>query len=421
VTAAKNHRRPFALVAAFAALLLITGCRTAATWKLSDPQPAVARLAAGGSIRAEADALVQPLLARGELFGLVVGVVTPDGAMQSFSYGQSGRTGDTNAPSGEDLFQVGSLSKLFTETLFVQLEADGVLHDDDTVRELFPAHLPVSEAAGRLTLHQLATHTAGLPREPTTLAQFGSMWRYFATGQNIYAHLTVPYAQDYLRHAHPQPKSPPKFLYSNLGAGLLAYLISEKTGRPATELIEEKICRPLALSNSVFFLNPEQQTHLALGHVGDQACWKFADTPLPAWDYGDLLRPIGGMYASVNDLLRFARANLGLTPTPLAAALAATQRPQIQTARGAEALGWVIEYYGPERRALTFKYGMSAGYCAYIGMDLNAHVAVVALANKFSWDEKVGHNLLLRLALAHDRQRRANPLPTSPAPANIRP
>jgi hypothetical protein len=69
---------------------------------------------------------------------------------------------------------------------------------------------------------------------------------------------------------------------------------------------------------------------------------------------------------------------------------------------GGEALGWIINYFDDGRRVLTFKDGMVAGYCAYIGLDLDAHVAVVVLSNKFSWDEKVGHNLLLRLANASD-------------------
>ena len=43
---------------------------------------------------------------------------------------------------------------------------------------------------------------------------------------------------------------------------------------------------------------------------------------------------------------------------------------------------------------------MASGYRAYVGLDLDARVAVVVLSNKFSWDEKVGHNLLLRLAEA---------------------
>jgi hypothetical protein len=39
-----------------------------------------------------------------------------------------------------------------------------------------------------------------------------------------------------------------------------------------------------------------------------------------------------------------------------------------------------------------------SGYCGFIGLDLDTHVAVVVLANKFNWDEKVGMNLLLRIS-----------------------
>jgi CubicO group peptidase (beta-lactamase class C family) len=177
-------------------------------------------------------------------------------------------------------------------------------------------------------------------------------------------------------------------------------LITEKTGRPATDLIEEKICRPLRMNGSVFSLTPEQQSRLAVGHVGNQACWKPANCPLPPWDMGDLLQPIAGMYSSMNDMLVFARANLGMLHLPVESALAATHREQIQTARGGEALGWMINTFDTGRCVLTFKDGMVSGYCAYIGLDLDAHVAVVVLSNKFSWDEKVGQNLLLRLAEA---------------------
>jgi CubicO group peptidase (beta-lactamase class C family) len=394
-------RRP-AVIGGAAMLIIIalmgTGCRTAATRQITNPAPAIARLRAGGGIHAEADALVKPLLASGEVFGMIVGVVTPDGATQSFSYGRSGRTGDTNAPGPDDLFQIGSVSKLFTETLLLQLEAEGKLCDDDTVRGILPTNLVVSAEAGRLTVHQLATHTGGLPREPMTLSQLGSFLDYLVTGHDLYEHLTIPYLLDYLRHAKPRPKTPPEFVYSNLGAGLLAYLITEKTGRPATDLIEEKICQPLHMNNSVFFLNPEQQSRLAVGHVGNQACWKPGNHPLPPWDMGDLLRPVAGMYSSMNDLLIFARANLGMLHLPVESALAATHRQQIRTARGGEALGWIINDFDDGRRVLTFKDGMVAGYCAYIGLDLDARAAVVVLSNKFSWDEKVGQNLLLRLA-----------------------
>ena len=377
-----------------------TGCRTSARRLVSDPAPAVSRLAAGGSIRAETDALVQPLLVNGEISGLAVGVVMPDGSTQSFFYGQTGQAGNHNPPDADSLFQIGSLSKLFTETLLVQLIDEGRLHWEDTVRECLPTNIVVSAEAGRLTLYELATHTAGLPREPMTLTQLGSLLRYFVTGHNLYGHLTVAYMQSYLRHNHPRPQAPPEFVYSNLGAGLLAYLIEQKTGTPTTALIEEKICRPLGMTNSTFALTEAQQLRLTVGHAGQHACWKRHSATLPAWDMGDLLTPVAGMYSSLNDLLLFARANLGQTHPAVAAALRQTQVVQIKTERGGEALGWIVSPLAAPPRTFTFKDGMVSGYCAFIGIDPKTQVAVVVLSNTFNWDEKVGCNLLVRLVEA---------------------
>ncbi len=377
-----------------------TGCRITATRQVSDPAPAVMRLQAGGSIKAEADNLVKPLLASGEVFGMAVGVVMPDGTTHCFGYGRTGRPGDLNPPAGGDLFQIGSLSKLFAETLLVRLVEENQLRYDDTVRGILPTNIPVSPEAGRLTLYDLATHTSGLPREPFTRSQLVSLFSYFLHGKNLYAHLTVPYLLDYLRDCHPQPKEPREYVYSNFGAGLLAYLIEEKTGQPTADLIVEKICRPLGMANSVFFLDAKQTNRLTVGHVGGQACWKSANHPLAPWDMGDLLRPISGMYSSVNDLLIFAKANLGMVPTPLVSALTNTHQVRINTSRGGEALGWIVSKCNPDRRTITFKDGVMSGYCSFIGLDFDAHVAVVVLANKFNWDEKVGMNLLLRLASA---------------------
>lgn len=379
-------------------LLAGPGCRTTARRLVSDPGPAIARLQAGGSIRAEADALVKPLLASGEVYGMVVGVVTPDGKTQTFGYGRTGRPGDSKPPDGNSLFQIGSVSKLFTEALFVQLVQENRLHYDDTVRDILPTNVPVSADAGRLTLYELATHTSGLRREPFTLSQLRSFLIYLVTGHNLYAHLTVPYSLHYLRHCHAQPKEPRKFVYSNFGAGLLSYLIGVKMGQPTEDLIVQNICRPLGMTNSVFTLNASQRRRLTVGHVGNQACWKFPNTPIAPWDMGEFMGPISGMYSSVNDLLIFAKANLGLLPTPLEPALATTHQVQIETPHEGEALGWIVSKYDHGRRIITFKDGVISGYHAFIGLDLDTRVAVVVLANKFDWDDKVGMNLLLRVS-----------------------
>jgi CubicO group peptidase (beta-lactamase class C family) len=384
-----------------AAVVLGTACRTTATRHVSDPGPAIARLQAGGNLQAEVDGLVNPLVASGEIYGLVVGVVTPDGATHTFCYGRTGRPGDSQPPGADALFEIGSVSKVFVAALLARLVEEGQLRYDDTVRGILPANVPVSADVGQVTLYELITHTAGLPREPFTLTQLRCFIGYLVTGHNLYAYLNKPYLYAYLRHCHLKPKAQRKFFYSNLGIGLLGQLIEVKTGRRITDLIVEKVCAPLDMRDSVFALDAAQQQRLTVGHAGNQACWKPANSPIPPWDMGDIMQPSAGMYSTANDLLIFARANLGLLHHPLEPLLASTQQPQVETSRGAEALGWIINRFNDGRVTLTFKDGMVSGYRGYIGLSRDARVAVVVLSNKFNWDDRVGHNLLLRLSGAY--------------------
>jgi len=376
---------------------LTTGCRTSAIRHLSPPEPAINRLRSGGSIQAEVDYLVQPLIDSREECGLVAGVITPNGATQTFCYGSADKPGAAPAPNADSIFQVGSVSKLFLTVLFEKLAEEGRLNYNDTLGSILPASAQASADARNITLYELATHMSGLPREPIQPVQFSSLLRYMLAGHNLYSYLNKDYLYRYLRHVHTPPREKREFVYSNLGIGLLANLIEIKTGQSVTNLIVEEIIRPLGLKDTGFVLNKEQNTRLIQGHVGNQACWKLASSSMPPWDLGEILNPSGGMYSTPNDLLLFAKAHLHMLPTPLAPVLDATHRTQILTPRGGEALGWILQNF-EDGSTLTFKDGMIGGYCSYIGLDLDRKVAVVVLHNQFSWDEKVGHNLLRRLS-----------------------
>lgn len=382
-------------------LLLAPGCRTASAWHVSDPTPAIARLRSGGSVKAETDLLVEPVLAKGEAYGMAVGVVEPSGATEAFGYGHTGNSGDPLPPGPDAVFQIGSVSKLFVEVLLARMVQEGQMSYTDTVRSILPPQVQVSDDIGRLTVYELATHTSGLPREPFGLRQFLSLARYLVTGRNLYAHLTRPHMLAYLRKAHINRKRRGKFAYSNIGIGLLGELLEAKIGQSVTNLIEETISRPLHMHDSVFVLDADQQRRLTVGHVGNQACWKLRHSRMAPWDMGDWMRASAGMYSTLDDLLLFAKANLGLSPSPLASAMAATHRVQIQSRQGGEAFGWVFQEFDNGRENVTFKGGVLSGYCAYIGLNLQRHVGVVVLCNSFNWDDWVGHNLLLRLSGAY--------------------
>ena len=110
------------------------------------------------------------------------------------------------------------------------------------------------------------------------------------------------------------------------------------------------------------------------------------------------MRGVGGLYSTVNDLLLFAKSNLGLLHHPLDPLLASTQRVKLEASAEGVAYGWLIDCHDPGSLEIVYIHGMVSGYSAYIGLNPTTRSAVVALSNSYRWDDKIGHNLILRLS-----------------------
>jgi CubicO group peptidase (beta-lactamase class C family) len=389
---------PLRVVLLLCTALTATSCRIYSTRQVSDPAPAVARLRAGGSVEEEVSRLTQPLIDSGEAFGMVVAVLTPDGATHTFGYGRSSRSQGSRPLAGDTIFQVGSLSKVLIATVLAQLVEDGQLHYEDTVRSILPAAVKLPTRVGELTLYELVTHTGGLPRQPAGPSQMAYFIAYLFSGRNLYGYIDKDYLYGYLGRCHLKPRGERAYVYSNIGAGLLAHLIELKTGRSLPDLIQEKVCRPLNLHDTVYVLDAEQKTRLAVGHVGDQPKFVRRGRPVPPWDMGEIMGASGGLYSTANDLMVFAQANLGLLGHPLEPLLAATHQTQIRTPAEDVAYGWLISRFDEGKSTILYKHGMVSGYNAYVGLDPDTRIAVIVLCNTFNWNDKVGHNLVRRLA-----------------------
>jgi CubicO group peptidase (beta-lactamase class C family) len=375
-----------------------TACKALSSRIVSDPFPAIARVRAHGDIREEVDQLAKPLVQSGEVCSMAVGVVTPDGRTHTFGYGSIGVARRNLPPQADSIFQIGSVSKLYVTSLLAVLVDEGRLRYDDTVGSILPPELGLRPEVAEITLRELATHTSGLPRQPQSFAQFRQFMGFLFTGHNFYACIDKPYLYEYLRTCHLKPKAERQFQYSNVGVGLLAHLIEVKTGRSLPGLFEEKLSGPLQLKDTGFVLNAEQQQRLVVGHAGDQPKFLKRNTPVAPWDMGEIMRGSGGMYSTLNDMLSFAKANLRLLGSPLDTVLSKTQAVQCQTEEGGVGLGWTMECAGPERQTIVYRHGMVSGYTAYIALDNETRTAVVVLCGTFNWKEKVGHNLIVRLA-----------------------
>jgi D-alanyl-D-alanine-carboxypeptidase/D-alanyl-D-alanine-endopeptidase len=164
-----------------------------------------------------------------------------------------------------------------------------------------------------------------------------------------------------------------KYVYSNLGFGLLGLALAQRAGMDYEKLLVTRICNPLGLNSTRITLSEPLQARFAAGHSGDLVT-------AHSWEIG----PLGGagaLRSSANDLLTFLAAMMGYTNNPLAAAQKATLSITRPTG-GAfmeTGLGWNIDTRGGED--IVWKDGATGGFNTFIAYAPKKRIGVVALAN----------------------------------------
>ncbi|HEY2159569.1 MAG TPA: serine hydrolase [Isosphaeraceae bacterium] len=107
--------------------------------------------------------LVTPRIGRGDAVGVVAGVIR-EGRPEVFGFGRASDDVD-RAPDGRTIFEIGSMTKLFTSLALADMAREGIVRLDDPVATLLPEGVGVPDRDGRaITLRTLANHTSGLPR-----------------------------------------------------------------------------------------------------------------------------------------------------------------------------------------------------------------------------------------------------------------
>ena len=203
-------------------------------------------------------------------------------------------------------FNLGSINKLFTKIAIAQLAAQGKLGLEDTVAEHLPDY-PNREVAQRITIQQVATHTAGL----------GDIFtEQFATT----AKESFQSPQDYFTlFANDPPLFEPgtSERYSNGGYMVLGAIIEAVSGQSYDDYVREHIFAPAGMDATGSFAMSDPVPDLATGytrhgtdhHAGpgtpgqDEAPWQENSHMIPFTG-----TPAGGGYSTVRDLLAFRHA-----------------------------------------------------------------------------------------------------------------
>jgi D-alanyl-D-alanine-carboxypeptidase/D-alanyl-D-alanine-endopeptidase len=299
--------------------------------------------------------------------GIVAGLITPDGR-RLVSYGTFEK-GGARRVDGDTLFEIGSVTKVFTSLLLADMVRRGEVTLDDPVAKYLPAGTKVPERGGKqITLADLATHTSGLPRLPTNMES--------RDPNNPYADYDAARLYAFLAGYQLPRDIGSKFEYSNLGAGLLGHALSRRAGMDYETLVRARITGPLHMDNTVVTLTPALKARLATGYDPSLE-------PASNWDLG-VLQGAGALRSSANDLLKLLAAELGYAPTPLKPdmdAMLATRR-SMGAPRAEQALGW--EVLSLPQGEIVNHGGGTGGYRTYVAFDLKRRVGVVVLSNSES-------------------------------------
>lgn len=311
-----------------------------------------------GPNRARVAAHIQPLIDAELATAVVVGIL--DGGKREiygFGKGPGGK-----APDGKTLFELGSVTKIYTGLLLADAVQRREVDLDMPVGELLPPGVTVPTRERRvITLRHLALHSSGLPPLPPSL-RVDTPTPFAQYGENqLYADLV-----------RTQLVTTPgeRILYSEYASGLLAHALGRKIGGGYPSAVQARILQPLQLRDTFLAVPEEAQARLQPGTDEDLR-------PAPAWTY-DALVGAGGLVSSMRDQLALLEAELDAEAGgkgPLRAAMRLTQEAQLEGAGDNEGLGWQIDSAGR-----YWHNGTTGGYHAFVGFDPKTRRAIAILA-----------------------------------------
>ena len=334
----------------------------------------------GETIAEKMEGLVAPAFEADYAVGISAGIVR-GGRTTSFGFGTTERNGGRQA-DGDTLYRIGSLTETFTALLLADAVSRNSIDLDELVERRLPATAQVPRFGSRgIGFRDLATHRSGLPAADP---------KYDRSRGEEY---TVGRLYEWLAGCRLAFVPGERYEYGSMDMGIMGLALAQTAGKSWEELCGERICRPLGMKDTSTVLTEEQKNRLAQGYRPEL-------TPVPSERFG-AMEPAGGLYSSVNDLLRIMNACMGGgAPSFLEKPLAMTLERQRSTGRQLDGmdvntgLGWLL--LSAPTGDVAFQTGKARGFRSFMMFDRKTGIGVVVLGNvDGSIIEAIGNRLWL--------------------------
>ena len=275
------------------------------------------------------------------------------------------------AATADSVFQIGSITKVWTATLVLQLADEGRVDLDAPIRRYLPGlKLGDEAAAAATTARQLLSHTAGFEGDLFTDTGPGddAVEKFVATLDGV-AQLFPPGEL---------------FSYNNAGYVVLGRLVEVLREKPYDDCLREHLAEPLGLTHFSPSANDAIRFRVAMGHLEPEPGAGLV--PAPFWSMLRSNSPAGSMLAmTAEELLAFGRTHLAGGGEVLSAESAAAMlEPQVTLPRlgilgDRWGLGW--ELFDAPGGQVHGHDGNTVGQAAYLRLVPEHNVAVALLTN----------------------------------------
>ena len=248
------------------------------------------------SLAERLDPLLNRAVEEQHIPGLAIGIVQ-DGKLvyaRGFGVMEIGRSDRPVTP--QTLFHMASITKPFVATSVMQLWEQGKVDLDAPVRKYVPYFQLRDARAASITVRQMLTHSSGMP----DVNDYG--WNRPQYDENALERYVRSLSNRKLLW---DPGT--KFAYSNIAYDVLGDLVAKVSGQTVEDYIDVHILQPLAMSSSTLLLRKADAGRLAAGHTkGTLGSMKV----VKHYPYNRAHTPSGNLHSNVDDMARWAMANL---------------------------------------------------------------------------------------------------------------
>lgn len=341
-------------------------------------QPQVSKTRDLSSGIEKVDALATADFSKDKVGGIIIGVVSGKDLVWTKSYGSADTT--TNIPPVKDtIFRIASITKLFTAIMLLQLVEQGKMRLSDPVEKYLPEVNKLQERpAGSppITIFQLATHTAGLDREPDD-------------DQLLYATGPVSVWEKKLIDTLPRTsyihEPGTRYSYSNIGYAILGAALSRAAGVSYVDYLRDRIIKPLGMTDTTFALDERMEKRRARGFLIEDGKVDAEEPERQERDGRGWRLPNGGLYSTLDDLVRFVAFEMGEGPESVLSKKALENNfERLGSAYSNFAYGYGVGFQA--RRIGNFTAlghdGVLAGYQCSVWFDPKTRLGMITLTTR---------------------------------------